>query len=274
VPFAVLGLLLLSLALRMPEALGPAGLPVVALALGLVLASVPVRFVTGSWRRPAAGLACLCVVSSTAALLLPKVTPDRPEHGSMLAVEQAGAEGALLAYRPASGRLHEDVAAAARFERKDDVFPWMRRRTAYAAPLAPLGEPFPSLSVLAEERRTDGTRRLLLRLASPRGAPSVGLFFAGGVVPGSIRVQGQPLAAAYLRGQRPAGGPARVFCRAVPPEGIVVELAMSGESREAIVLDETQGLPGSALTVARARPTTVAPVDGGDLTVLYRRIAL
>ena len=144
VPFALLGLLLLAIALRMPEALGPVGLPLVALGLGLTLASLPIQTTPGATRRPLAVLAGLCVVASVGILLAPSSTPRDPEHGSMIAAEEEGVAGATLIIRPESGRLPASVAQAARFERQTMALPWARPAPAFVAPLPPLGLPQPT----------------------------------------------------------------------------------------------------------------------------------
>ncbi len=274
VPFALLGLLLLAIALRMPEALGPAGLPLVALGLGLTLASLPVRTTPGATRRPVALLAGLCVAASVAALLAPASTSRDPEHGSMIAVEEEGAAGATLIIRPESGRLPESVTQAARFERQTMALPWARPALAFVAPLPPLGLPHPILERLGEEAVPDGGRRLTLRLSSLRGAPEIGLAFVGAVPAGSIRVQGQPLAPPYLRGRSSDNGISLVSFEAAPPEGVTVELTLSADRLDAFVLDRSPGLPESARAVAAKRPLDLSPANGGDATVLYRRVIL
>jgi hypothetical protein len=273
VSFTLLGLLILPLALRMPEALGPVGLPLVALGLGLTLASLPVRTTPGATRRPVALLAGLCVAASVAALLAPASTSRDPEHGSMIAVEEEGAAGATLIIRPESGRLPESVTQAARFERQTMALPWARPAPAFVALLPPLELPHPTLEVLGEEVVPDG-RRLTLRLSSPRGAPEVGLAFAGAVPAGSIRVQGQPLAPPYLRGRSSDNGISLVSFEAAPPEGVTVELTLSADRLGAFVLDRSPGLPESAQGIAASRPATLSPAHGGDATVLYRRVIL
>jgi len=274
VPFTLLGLLILPLALRMPEALGPVGLPLVAVGLGLTLASLPVHSTPGATRWPVALLAGLCLAASVAALLTPSSTPRDPEHGSMVAAEGEGEAGAALIIRPESGRLPERVAQATNFERRSSVFPWAQPTPAFVAPLPPLGLPHPTLEVLGDEAGPDGRRRLTLRLSSPRGAPEIGLAFAGAVPAGSIRVQGQPLAPPYLRGRSSASGISLVSFEAAPPEGVVIELTLAADRLDAFVLDRSPGLPVSAQTIAASRPATLSPAHGGDTTVLYRKVIL
>jgi len=274
VPFTLLGLLILPLALGMPEALGPVGLPIVAVALGLTLASLPLRPEPGATRRPVALLAGLCLVASAAALLVPRTTPDEPEHGSMSAVEEWGAAGAALVIRPESDRLPAGVAQAARFERRTSALPWARPAPAFEAPLPPLGLPYPTLDVLGEEAGSDGRRRLTLRLSSPRGAAEIGLALAETVGAGSIRVQGQPLAPPYLRRGSSSSGISLISFEAAPPEGVVVELTLRANRLDAFILDRSPGLPESAQAIAASRPANLSPANGGDATVLYRRITL
>ncbi|PWB77176.1 MAG: hypothetical protein C3F15_03880, partial [Holophagae bacterium] len=137
VPFVLLGLLLLPLALRMPEALGPVGLPLVALGLGVTVASLPLESARGAARRPVAFLTGLALAASAGALLAPASTPREPEHGSMTAAAEEGATGAALIIRPESGRLPVGVAQAAPFERRAAAFPWARPAPAFVAPLPP-----------------------------------------------------------------------------------------------------------------------------------------
>jgi hypothetical protein len=273
-PFTLLGLLILPLALRMPEALGPVGLPLVAVGLGLTLTSLPLHATPGATRRPVALLSGLCLAASVAALLTPASTPRDPEHGSMIAAEGEGEAGASLVIRPESGRLPEIVAQAAPFERRTIALPWTRPAPAFVAPLPPLGLAYPNLELLAEEHGADGGRRLTLRLSSPRGAPEIDLAFAGAVPAGSIRVQGQPLAPPYLRGRSADNGISLVSFEAAPPEGVVFELTLSAVRLDAFVLDRSPGLPASAQAIAASRPATMSPAGGGDATVLYRRVTL
>ena len=273
-PFAASGLVLLPLALFLPDALGPVALPVVAAAFGIVLATLPVDGTPGAWRRPVGALAALFVAASAAALVLSKPTPDEPEHGTMLAVEEATRSGARLAYSPASGRLHSSVAATARFEKAPGLVPWARKAAPFAAPMPSTSLPFPELTVLDSAPLPDGRRRLRLRLTSSRGAPRLGLVFPDAAGVEEIRVEGQPLPSPDLRKKPAAGKPLRLFLRTAPPEGFVVELTLPAAPREAYVLDETPGLPPSATAVGRSRPATVAPSGGGDATVLFRKLSL
>ena len=273
-PFAASGLVLFPLALLLSEGLGPVALPFVAAAFGIVLATLPLDGARGAWARPAAALAALFVIASGAALVLSKPTPDEPEHGTMYALEEAGTPGARLAYRPASGRLHAPVAAAARFEKASGLLPWARTAAPFAAPLPSTGQPFPGLTVLDETPLPGGRRRLRVRVFSSRLAPRLELLVPDASGVEEVRVEGQPLPPPYLRRKPAAGRPLRLSVRAAPKEGFVVELTLPAAPREATVLDETPGLPASAAAMSSARPATVAPSGGGDATVLVRRALL
>lgn len=273
-PFAASGLVFLPLALLLPDVLGPVALPIVAAAFGIVLATLPLDGTRGAWTRPVGALAGVFVAASAAALVSAGPTPDQPEHGSMLAVEEAGMPGARLAYRPASGRLHPPVAAAARFEKAPGLLPWAKKAAPFAAPLPSTSLPFPTMAVLETTPIPDGRRRVRLRLTSPRGAERLGLLFPDGAGVEEARVEGRPLPPPYLRRKPAAGGPFRLFFRVPPAEGFVIELTLPADLREAVVLDEAPGLPASAAAVARSRPATVASSGGGDLTVLFRKTSL
>lgn len=273
-PFLLSGALLLPAALRLPEAVGPVALPLVALAAGAVLGSVPVVLGAERVRLPAISLAALALLTATAALLTPAVTPDRPESGSILAVQEAGAAGGRLAYLPASGRLHREVAAAAPFGPKERAFPWSTRATAFGAPLPAIPDAPPQLEVVREDALEDGRRRLSLRLRSPRGAGSIGLLVPDGSGVADSLVEGVPFAPAYRKGPARPRKLFRLTCPGAPPEGVSVELTLPAGRLEAYVLDQSPGLPVSARRVASARPALVQPADAGDSTVLYRRVSL
>ena len=192
----------------------------------------------------------------------------------MVAAEGEGEAGASLVMRPESGRLPESVAQAAPFERQTMALPWARPAPAFVAPLPPLGLPQPTLEVIGEEAGLDGRRRLTVRVSSPRGAETVGLAFAAKVEPESIRVQGQALAPPYLRGRSSADGVSLVTFDAAPSEGVVVELNLPAQHAVAFVFDRSSGLPESAQAIVASRPANLSPANGGDATVLYRRITL
>ncbi|HMM34276.1 MAG TPA: hypothetical protein PKA62_06015, partial [Thermoanaerobaculia bacterium] len=185
-----------------------------------------------------------------------------------------GTPEARLAYSPASGRLPPSVAAAARFEKAPGLFPWARKAAPFAAPLPSVAETFPAAELVSSTPGPEGRRRLRLRLTSPRGAGRLELLVPDASGVEEIRVEGRPLPAPHLRREPATGRPIRLSLRAAPPEGIVVELTLPAAPREAFVLDETPGLPPSAATLGRSRPATVAPANGGDATILVRKLSL
>lgn len=66
-----------------------------------------------------------------------------------------------------------------------------------------------------------------------------------------------------------------VLLRAVPPEGIGLDLDADGtEPIDAELLDVTNDLPPSAAKVVDARPKTAVETQEGDMTVIARRVRL
>ncbi len=269
----VLGALVLPIALRLPDALGAPSLPVVAAALGAVFASLAMA---GDGRAlPLAGgaLAAGGLFFAVAAAL-PATTVDSPEAGSLVLLQEAGRPGSRLVYSPASGRLAPAVAAAAPFGPPESPFPWARRARGFAAPHPPLDAAAPELSLVETTSIPGGRRRVAFRVTSPRAAGSLGIHLPDGSGVSGIRVNGIPLAKAYLRNPPAAGAPVSLFAQAVPASGLLVEMELPLAPRELLVVDQAPGLPESARSVSGARPADVSPSGPGDRTIVYSRATL
>ncbi len=136
------------------------------------------------------------------------------------------------------------------------------------------GRPPPRLEVLSSEARA-GTRRVRARLVSARGAPIVLLFLPPAARNAGIAVEGIPLpepprrALALWRGYRLVGS------MTMPPEGVIVEIVLpDGGPVEAVVADQSPGLPPSGAALRSARPATAVPSYEGDVTLATARVRL
>ena len=69
-----------------------------------------------------------------------------------------------------------------------------------------------------------------------------------------------------------SGGYRLVGSMTAPPEGVLVELALSGDGRiEVVVVDRSRGLPDIGAPLVAARPDTAVPSGEGDVTVATAR---
>lgn len=273
-PLLAAGLLWWPLAWTLPTAMGVDTLTAVAAIAALVaspaaglLAAAPPR-----WSPALLGLAVLA--GGTAALALPRFTPERPQPAALRFLERPAAGGgreALWALDPARAPLPSGLAGLAPFARQA-VLPWART-AAHAAP-APVQElALPELVSLAAEPSGDG-RRLTMRLRSPRGAPRAALWLPAEAGLRGARVAGVPVPAAS--GRLP-GVPRRgrlLVVATLPPEGVELELEVGAAPVEATLLDVTAGLPEAGGGLAAARGHAAVPIGLGDSTWVLRPVVL
>jgi hypothetical protein len=116
-----------------------------------------------------------------------------------------------------------------------------------------------------------GTRRLLLHLASPRGAQIVAVAHGGEGrdEAGTLRVPLWPTDLHYER-----RGWMTHTLWSVPPEGIDVELTLPANDRTLVVGDISLGLPAMADPLLKARPGNQVPNRLGDAAIVTRTLFL
>lgn len=266
---------LFPVAWLLPPMMGIPAAPAVAALVALVASTAaPLAAGLDGRRRWAPGLAALVAAASLCAVQAtrPHATAERPERASLAYHEEAGAARWLA--ETERDALPAGLAGAAPFSPAPARrFPWSGRR-AFAAPAPALGLSPPALDVLSS--RTDGeARRVTARLRSPRGAPVALLVLPPGLEVASLSMNGLAVPAPAPKALRARGGFRVHGCVALPPEGVSIELVVRGGGPvEAVVLDESPGLPAEAATLVAGRPPTAVPWSEGDVTLASARVRL
>ncbi len=266
----VAAILIFPLSLTLYDALGGPALPVIALLVAMV---------TTTWSPLIAGAEPLhrALVSSflVAAVLfvamanaIPPYTSESPRHVSLRYFDDGTPRWHTESLLPAMRKI-------VRFETVPrSLFEWLKVPSrVLAAPAPALALVPPEVRVLADERSA-GSRRLVLRIASPRHAQRVSLAFRVASLR-SIRVNGvsPPPRPARFRDTL-AKGWHQVAIRGVSEA--VLDLTIGPkDSIEAVIIDLSYGLPpeGAALAAARDGSNAV-PAHEGDTTMMLRRVRL
>jgi hypothetical protein len=226
----------------------------------------------GRWRTAAATGGAVLFAAATAALL-PHATQDAPERMSVVHHEEAGR--GRIAVEAEGGRLPGAMRALGDFpERPGEAFPWLPLRRAFATGAPAAGIPAPAAEILSRGP-ADGGRRVVVRLLSPRGAPAVLLALPPGADLRALTVEGAAAPQRAAKARAWFGGWHVVGCATTPTEGVEVELVLGGDGPvDAVVLDQSAGLPAGADRLAAARPATGVPSQEGDVTVATARVRL
>jgi hypothetical protein len=277
-PPVAAAVVLFQMALLLHPALGPAAAPLVAALVALVATAlgplVPSRPRTARWL--AAGIPAAALLGcGLGAAIAPRVSDAVPDRMAIGFHESAGEARWLL--ESVAKRVPEAARRALRFtSSRGPLFPWFPFRRGFAAPTAPAGLPAPRATVVEDQLR-DGARRVRARLASARGAPVLLFLVPPGVQVLRATIDGAPVAPLHSRHRQLLDGWQPFGCATPAPEGIELELVVSGTAPfEAVLLDESPGLPPGALAeaLARARPRDAVTSQDGDVTVVTARVPL
>jgi hypothetical protein len=271
------GLVLLPPAWLLYPALGHAAGPAVAAAVALfTLPLLPLAASTTSRARAVAVAlpALLGAASLGVALLLPGADVDSPERLIVYFHQDADTGLARVLASADSGRLPDQVRAAAPFSPTAQVrFGWGALRPSFEASADPLPLPGPEVEVL-EDRRDGDEIHWRARLRSPRGASELQLAVPPSASIFALTLDGTWVPLPVPKLARWYGG-WWLYRFPSPPEGI--EVAIAAESSgpvELVVADQSAGLPPAAAAVAAERPPWAVTQQEGDLTLFTRRVRI
>ncbi len=275
VPAVAGGLVLFPAALLLPAMLGIPSGALVSAAVALVAFPLAPLVAALSGRArfvPALALLAAAFVLAGVAAAMPHATEDAPERLAIAFHEEGGR--ARLLVEAEHDALPPAVRALAPFPaRRARPFPWAPYRRAFIAPAEPTGLAPPRLDVLSE-REEGGVRRIRARMRSQRGAPVIMLLLPPSADVASFAIDGVPVPPAAEKARRWFGGHRLYATVTSPPEGVEIEVALRGAAVEAVLVDQTRGLPPAAARLAAARPRTATTSQDGDLTLASAPVRL
>jgi len=217
-------------------------------------------------------LGAASVVSLLVALLLPAYSAASPQRLNLLL--HAGADRGTTECLASVPRDELPPALARAAEWSDEAtksFPWYANVRFTFTGVPALELPPPQLEVVSDER-AGGRRTLRIRLHSPRSANVLVLDLHDRGRLESARAGGwliTPFSPGYRR--RIAADWTRISGRS----GGELELELvlrDTEPVEAVLEDQSFGLPESASGLARVRGALAVPSDSGDLTIVTRKV--
>lgn len=228
---------------------------------------------TARGRRWIAGTAfALSAVALGAFLIVPRQSAAAPASLNLIFREDAdGRKGEWIAQ--AGFPLPQDLAALARFERRDPAYPWPGIGRTLHAPAAAMGLAGPRLDPISSV--TEGSsRRVRARLISLRGASFAALMIPEKAALSSIRIGGEVAPPIPGEGYFKRDGWLIFRIFGVPPEGVEIEMVVKSPQMQCIVLDRTAGLPPLGASLQKARPPWTATSGDGDVTLVSRSVNL
>jgi hypothetical protein len=145
------------------------------------------------------------------------------------------------------------------------------------APAQILDAPNPALKTpeleIIEESRAAGHWILRLRLRSPRGAPRIALFLPGALPIESLTVAGRTIPQLPRTETQKTRWQRAIQLFGLPPEGMEIQLKLGAATPfDALIEDESPGLPPAGDALRQARSAFSTPVLDGDATIVTHRM--
>jgi Peptidase family M28 len=262
------------------DALGNRGLPIIAVAVGLLLTPIMplcadllkaggLRAYAFLWFPILAG-----ALATVAAVVLPPYSSKAPERVNIEYWRDADSGKAQWIVEPASGHLPEPLRLAASFHRPTGrALPWITG-TAFFTDAPGIAASAPTFTIL-QSAQANGRQAYQALLRSERGAPSAAVFFPPDADVEDVRVGGKPIQPEISRIRRYFNGWAMYRCDAMPADGVEIDFSLPvGKPVEVSAADESYGLPPDGEFLLMARPLKAGPSQDGDTTIVTRRVQL
>jgi len=276
-PLAGTGIVLTGLLLEMYSALGAPALVPIAMLAGLLFTPVApfcadlrgVRGLAVPWI-----LVGFTTLFLFAAMVVPAYSAKSPERVNFRYIEDGDSGNARWVVEAESGRLPEPIRLAANFRRADRGYlPW-NTNPAFLADGPDQGFAAPTFTIL-ESSENEGRRSYRALLRSERGAPFASVLFPPGTDIRSITVGGLPQPTPPSRVRTYLHHWLAYSCPTMPASGVEITFSLPlGKAIEVSVLDESYGLPEEGTFLLHARPLTATSSQGGDVTMVIRRVQL
>ncbi|HTZ99266.1 MAG TPA: M28 family peptidase [Candidatus Aquilonibacter sp.] len=263
------------------DALGNRGLPIIAVAVGLLLTPLAplcadlvevggLRAFAFLWIPILAG-----ALVTVAAVVLPPYSSKAPERANIEYWRDADSGKAAWIVTPASGHLLEPLRLADPTLRRGTprAVPWVSG-PAFSSDAPGIDASAPTFTIL-QSSQANGRQTYQALLRSERGAPVAAVFFPGDADVEDARVGGQALPPEDPRIRQYFNGWAMYRCDSMPAGGVEIDFSLPvGRPVEVSVADESYGLPADGDFLLKARPLKATPSQDGDITVVSRRVQL
>jgi hypothetical protein len=225
-------------------------------------------------RKIVVGLAAAAAVSLLVTSVSRPFSADSPERMQIGWHGDADSGKSRWLVFPESGALPPAIQEAMSFTKAPvPPFPWSLAATAFAANAS--GLPVSGPEWILREDSPGPRRHVRATVRSPRGAPILLFAFSPSSLPESISIGGKRLPELDRRAAKKMGRWRIYSCLTAPPEGVEVEIVWPDRRAiEFLLGDESSGLPAGGERLASARPRTAATSQGGDLSVVTRRVRL
>ena len=272
--------MLTGLLLEMYSALGTQALVPIAMLAGLLFTPVAPFCADLRGVQGVRGLAVpwILVGFTTlflfAAMVVPAYSAKSPERVNFRYIEDGDSGNARWVVEAESGRLPEPIRLAANFRRADRGYlPW-NTNPAFLADAPDQGFAAPTFTIL-ESSENEGRRNYRALLRSERGAPFASVLFPPGTDIRSITMGGLPQPTPPSRVRTYLHNWLAYSCPTMPASGVEITFSLPmGKAIEVSVLDESYGLPEEGTFLLHARPLTATSSQGGDVTMVIRRVQL
>jgi len=248
------------------DAIGHEGLVAVPVITGLIL--LPLLPAVLSLRRglalATAGSWMGTLVCALLAVLQPAFDAGVPRPINLVLV--AGPEGSRV-FAQSRAMLPGNFFRDAEFARESSpMHPWGGWGLA-----GPSGPALPAPTVTIESHEVLGDRqRLQVRLRSPRGSLEGGLMLPGSVDLGSVRVNGQPLAASRWHADSEPWR--RISVVGLAAEGALIAFELPVGAAHFHAFDRSHGLPTQMSDVIAVRDGIGVPIGSGDVSIAWATV--
>lgn len=225
------------------------------------------------WKFPSLAFVVVAI-AALAALLAPPFSATSPEGLNLQYHLDADTNQLQWLAYPSSGRLPSTLMHAASFARAQaTIYPWDASMP-FSAVAPALGFAAPELTI-RNVTPSQGKYEYDVLLKSPRGAPRIILGFPPNVDVDSVSASGHAIPPFDSRMLRYTHGWHLYGDVDVPADGLEMKFTLpSAAPVEALLLDESYGLPPQGAFLGNARPDTAVANNSGDAVTVTRHVTL
>jgi hypothetical protein len=249
------------------------------IAVSVALTAAPLAPFAGAvshgnrWRFPSGAMAVV-IVGAIVSIFVPSFSANSPGGLNLQYHQDADVNQSQWVAYSNSGRLPSALMHAASFARAQAIiYPWDADKP-FVAVAPALNLPAPELRI-QHVTPSEGKYEYDVLLKSPRGAPRIILGFPPNADVESVSASGHSIPPFDSRMLRYTRGWHLYGDADVPADGLEMKFTLpSSTPVQALLLDESYGLPSQGGFLANARPDTAVANNSGDAVTVTRHITL